>query len=150
MEWGMFSVDVLYTFVLKCTEREKPCVRESPSSVLITNKQFVSNSNWVTHLRLWSTDAEVELNSHPLASPFPSRLRHLSWPHSLLSTTISLNFTPSSSLWTLAPQQASGRGRGGSWNQGWKTSSEKRDVAKLPLLVNHGVVSAHLLPENPC
>ncbi|KAL2300831.1 hypothetical protein Nmel_013722, partial [Mimus melanotis] len=40
--------------------------------------------------------------------------------------------------------------RGGSWNQSWKTSTEKRDVAQLPLLVNHGTVLVHLLHGNPC
>lgn len=58
--------NVLHVFVLKCTEREKPCVQESPSSVVITNKHLVCE------LRLRFTDAEVELSCHPLASHFPS------------------------------------------------------------------------------
>lgn len=47
-QWGVFSIDVLHAFVLKCTEREK-CVQESPSSVVITKKQFVSNLNYVSY-----------------------------------------------------------------------------------------------------
>lgn len=149
MQWEMFSVDVLYAFVLKCTEREKPWVWESPSSVVITNKQFVSNSNWVTRLRLWPTDAEVELNSHPLASPFPSRLRHLSHGHipfflqqSLLTSPLPLPCVGSSA--GLGKEQgAEGGTRAG------KPPVKKRDVAKLPSVVNHGALSAHLFPEHP-
>lgn len=147
LQWGMFSVDVLYAFVLKCTEREKPCAQESPSSVVITDKYFVSDSNWVTHLRLWFTDAEAELSSHPLVSPFPSRLHDLS--HGLIPFFPQRSFLSSPLPRARWPFGRPREGTGDTAEPVLENLQSKKDVAQLPLLVNHGAVSAHLLPPNP-
>lgn len=134
MQWGMFSGDVLYAFVLKCTEREKPCVQESPFSVVITNKYLVCQQlktelptqgfdllvlKWSSALLLLRLPSP-HISAVLVTATFPSSFNSLSYLRPFLFPVLAL-------------QQAPGRGRGRTaepglenlqWKKGcWTTSS---------------------------
>lgn len=152
MQWGMFPVDVLYAFVLKCTKGEKPCLQESPSSVVITNKYLVCEQLKLSYplkaLIYWCwSGAKLASSCVSLSlTPPPSQ----SWPRSLLSTTQSFLSSPLPLPCARWPLRQAREGAGG--DRG--TSAGKPPVKKRCCTTSfagksRSDVSAHLLPTNP-